>query len=372
MDKKIPELINKYLQREISDKEFQTLSEWIYRSESNKSSFEESLVSYKKSVVSRYAVSDILKKSNRRRRLLVIGASAAAVVLVGLFFSAVSVFNEKTIAEPFIAQKQIVLEGERKGVVLTTSGKSIELVKVAGTILPSGVAVTDSAIDYSKKEAATITPLTVEQSSIYVPKGERFQITLSDGTKLWMNADTKVDYPSAFVDSCRRIRVSGEVFLEVMHDKNRPFIVEVYDAEIKVLGTKFNISAYPEEDEIKTTLMEGSVSFQTDEMSTILVPNEQITINKNSSQYNVKHVEAERFCQWMDDIYHFNDVPLYDLAKLFNRVYAVEVIIQNDHSMNKRFTGTILKNIPYQEMFETIIKTTTLDYEIKEGKIIIW
>lgn len=368
MDKKISKLIDKYFQQTITDKEFRTLKEWVLSSDNNKESFKESLVHYKKTIVTQYVVDDILKKSKRSRFALMIGSAAA--VFIGLIFTAIFMFDRKKEEQTVVAEKVVVLEATKKGVILTTSGETIELEKAAGTILPSGVAVTDTNIDYSKKESV-VTSLIAEQSSISVPKGERFQITLSDGTKLWINADTKVEYPSFFSDSCRRIKVEGEVYLDVAHDKKRPFIVEVYDAEIKVLGTKFNISAYPEEENIKTTLLEGSVSFKTDEMSTILTPNEQLTINKLSSQYKIENVEAERSCQWMEDVYHFDEIPLIDLTKLFNRIYGVEVTIHNVLSMNKRFTGTILKSIPYPEMFEIIIKTTDVKYEIEKEKIVI-
>lgn len=371
MDKKITKLIYKYLQRTISDKEFRVLREWVYSSDSNREFFKESLVVYKKSIVSQYTVSDLLKKPKHRRRpFLIIGSAVAAAVFIGLIFSSIFMFSGVEVEQREVSEKIVVLEAEKKGVVLTTAGESVELQKIVGSVLPSGIAVTDTNIDYSKKIDAVV-PQKAELSSIYVPKGEKFQITLSDGTKLWINADTKVEYPSFFADSCRRIKVEGEVFLDVAHDKKRPFIVEVYDAEIKVLGTKFNINAYPEEESIRTTLVEGSVSFKTDEISTLLAPNEQITIKKHSPEYEIINVEAERSCQWMDDVHHFNEITLIDLAKMFNRIYGIEVTIRNVLLMNKRFTGTILKNIPYREMFETIIKTTDLEYEIEEGKIVI-
>lgn len=367
MDKKISKLIDKYFQQAITDKEFRALKEWVFSSDKNKEFFKETLVDYKKTIVTQYMVDDILKKPKRSRFALIVGSAA---VFIGLIFTAVFMFDGGKEEQTAVAEKIVVLEATKKGIILTTSQETIELGKAVGTILPSGVAVTDTNIDYSKKESG-VASLIAEQSSIYVPKGERFQITLSDGTKLWINSDTKVEYPSFFSDSCRRIKVEGEVYLDVAHDKKRPFIVEVHDAEIKVLGTKFNISAYPEEENIKTTLLEGSVSFKTDEMSTILAPNEQLKINKLSSQYTIKNVEAERSCQWMEDVYHFDEIPLIDLAKLFNRIYGMEVTIHNVLSMNKRFTGTILKSIPYHEMFEIIIKTTDVKYEIEKEKIVI-
>lgn len=368
MDKKISLLITKYLKQTISEQEYNQLQEWVMESDYNRADFKDALVKYKRSILYKYSISDTNKR--QQRRIFFINSAAAAMV-VGLMATTLFLFKTET-ASVVDSHKEdiIVLNAEKKGVVVTTSGKELELGEIIVGKLLDGVKATNNTLDYStvQDEPTAI----AQQTSIYVPKGEQFQVTLSDGTKLWINSDTKVEYPSVFVDSCRRIKVSGEVFLNVAHNKEKPFIVDVLGAEITVLGTKFNVMAYPQKDIIETTLLDGSVSFHQNDINTILAPNEQLTINRISCEYSISDVEAERYAEWMDGAYHFNEITLIELAELFNRAYGVEVIINNITSMQKRFTGTILTSIKYNEMFQLIMKTTDIRYELDEGHIEIW
>lgn len=210
-------------------------------------------------------------------------------------------------------------------------------------------------------------------NSLIVPRGKIFKIILSDGTKVWLNADTKITYPQKFLatEDTRTVVLDGEAFFEVAHNKEKPFIVKSNDLEIEVLGTRFNVSSYASSDQISTTLVEGSVKINNSMDSIpelILKPSYQAAFNKNSEKLEVFKVNTTDFTAWMDNKILFKNEPFKDLILNIERAYNVNVINQIPELENERFTGEF-----DEENIEDVIKTfsSRLDFRYKiENKTI--
>jgi len=213
-------------------------------------------------------------------------------------------------------------------------------------------------------------------NSLIVPRGKIFKIILSDGTKVWLNADTKISFPQKFLatEDTRTVMLDGEAFFEVAHNKDKPFIVKSNDLEIEVLGTRFNVSSYANSDQISTTLVEGSVKINHTKDSKnsieglILKPSYQAAFNKNNEKLEAFKVNITDFTAWMDNKILFRNEAFKDLVLKIERTYNVDIINQIPELKNERFTGEF-----DEESIEDIIQTfsSRLDFRYKiENKTI--
>lgn len=161
-----------------------------------------------------------------------------------------------------------------------------------------------------------------EYNTISTPRGGLYQITLTDGTRVWLNAASSVTFPVAFTGKERRVEVKGEVYLEVAPNAGMPFTVSVSGTEIEVLGTSFNVNAYPDEDALKTALLEGSVKVN---KSKILKPGQQSFYNLQSRQLRVSTVNTDQVMAWKNGLFNFKDAGLKTVMKQLERWYDIDV-----------------------------------------------
>lgn len=177
-------------------------------------------------------------------------------------------------------------------------------------------------------------------NTLYVPAGQRAQITLQDGTEVWLNAQSTLKYPSHFSKKNREVEITGEAFFDVAQEKKRPFIVSTQHIDMKVLGTQFNVYSYPDAGYIQTNLVEGSVKiYQTEneKNSVTLKPNEQVIIRGNnmtvSNTHNPEHM------LWKNGIYAFSNERLIVIIEKLQLYYDVKIVVEDPEIFNVRYTG---------------------------------
>ncbi len=167
-------------------------------------------------------------------------------------------------------------------------------------------------------------------NQLVVPVGKRSSVTFSDGTKIWVNSDTKVVYPVAFANEKREIFVEGEIFLEVSHDAKRPFIVKTKQMEIKVLGTKFNVSAYKNENNMQVVLVEGKVEVNTDNKNkSLLAPNQMFHYDGRLQKGKISTVDINDYVAWKDGYYQFHHESLNVILRKLSRYYGTLIYCDN-------------------------------------------
>lgn len=238
------------------------------------------------------------------------------------------------------------------------------------------------------------TPLVYNK--IIVPMGEKSQLVLSDGTKVWVNAGSSLKFPNRFDPNTREVWLEGEAFFEVAKDNSRPFFVRTSDLNIKVLGTKFNVKAYSDEGIIETTLVEGSVSLEpknkinNKENEILLQPNHKAIYVKNESSMVTeeikreiteplepkkiiisKPVEVEMATSWKDGKLIFEDETLESVAKKLERRYDVVINIDDDSIKLIKFSG-VLKNVSIEQAMKAIQVTSDFRFVVKGNKINIY
>lgn len=178
------------------------------------------------------------------------------------------------------------------------------------------------------------------ENKLHVPAGQRIKLTLQDGTTVWLNSHTTLTYPAIFDKKERRVAIDGEAFFIVAQDKHKPFIVSSQGIETKVLGTQFNICSYRKNNDVRTSLIEGSLQIYftgKENESIILSPNEQISIKNGTIK--VDTISHHDYFLWKEGIYSFKDELLVDILNKLQLYYDVRIIIRNPSINQEKYTG---------------------------------
>lgn len=176
--------------------------------------------------------------------------------------------------------------------------------------------------------------------SLFVPNGQRMSITLQDGTVVWLNAQTRLTYPTEFTEQERRIEIEGEAYLTVAKDTEKPFIVSSNGIEMKVLGTTFNIYSYPDETIRRISLLEGCLQVYDPQSGTegvVLKPNEQVVIE--GKKMLVEPIPYTDYFLWKDGIYSFYNEPLGNILKRLELYYDIEIEVRDTSILDWEYTG---------------------------------
>lgn len=210
-------------------------------------------------------------------------------------------------------------------------------------------------------------PLIVE-----VSKGQKANITLPDGSKVWLNSDSKLTYQNDFNKEKRELKLNGEAYFEVAPNPAKPFTVYADDLSVRALGTAFGIKAYKEDKVISSILMHGSVLVKTPDGDTILVPNERVQYNKELHKKNVTTVtNATDFTGWIHNELRFENESLEEIAKTIKRIYNVNVVFNSERLKKQRYTGTINNN-SLESIFNIISLTSPVVYKVDSQKVILF
>ncbi len=201
---------------------------------------------------------------------------------------------------------------------------------------------------FSKQMSATAL------NTLYVPAGQRIKLTLQDGTGVWLNSRTTITYPVVFNKNERRVSVEGEAFFEVTKNPHKPFIVTSQGVDMKVLGTKFNVDSYSNENELKTSLIEGSLQIMSPDKqkSVILKPNEQVTIK--GSLMNVSAIAHIDQFLWIKGIYSFTNEPLGNILKKLELYYDAKIIVEDPSISSWVYTGKFRQSDGLNEILRMI------------------
>jgi len=196
----------------------------------------------------------------------------------------------------------------------------------------------------------------IRYSEITIPFGQMSQLKLSDGTKVWLNSGTTLRYPEHFATDQRSVTIRGEAYFEVAKMAGKPFTVNTADMKVEVLGTSFNVLAYKEDAETAVTLVEGKVVVRNTEGKAIaeLKPGQMATKNKTETNVEIRNVKTAFYAAWIDGKLFFDDEPLDQIAVKLERWFNVDIVFANEHLKSHRFTGTILKNKPVDQIMQAL------------------
>lgn len=208
----------------------------------------------------------------------------------------------------------------------------------------------------------------VEQLSyhtIIVPRGGEYTLVLNDGSRVRLNADSELRFPIKFASNERKVFLKGEAYFEVQHDTTRPFRVDVYhDAMVEVLGTEFNINAYPENKKIFTTLVQGCVRVADTRSDSVIMlkPNQQAVLS--GGEITVREVDPEEYITWINGRFYFERMPLEEILLQLERWYDLQVFWTNESLKSYEFTGAVWRDNSIRQTLDMIEKTTDVHFSV--------
>lgn len=226
---------------------------------------------------------------------------------------------------------------------------------------------------FSKLENAT--QRTVQQFVVEVPSGAKSKVTFPDGSVVWLNSESKIEYDSDFAKSSRNVNLSGEGYFEVTKNKNVPFVVKTEKLSIKVLGTKFNLKSYEEDPDVKVTLKEGAVKVEQlvgDAHPVTLKPNQQVTYQKSEDSMQIDSVDASSIEAWRDGTIVFDKVSLIDIIRELKRLYNKPIQIEDDNLKHIIYYSDFKNDASIEKVIEILSSGNKFKYEVKPDYIRIY
>lgn len=208
---------------------------------------------------------------------------------------------------------------------------------------------------------------------ISVPKGGEYKVVLTDGTAVWLNSDSYLQYPLRFTGGKRRVFLEGEAYFEVAHDAGKPFIVETGGQKLTVLGTSFNISAYTDDARTLTTLVTGSVSVvnKASLEERMLVPGQQARLDGKTDLFEIAGVDVGQVLGWKNGLFVFDDQDLWQVMQKLARWYDVEVVFGNEEAKSIVFQGNLPRYNDLGTLLKTIEKISPATFEIKGNTVLV-
>ena len=309
--------------------------------------------------------------------------SAAAAVI---FFVSTTAFyflhrnNDRVTAQRQHSIQPIkdVLPGTNNAILTLDNGTTIVLDSVAnGTLARQGgikVLKLNGQIAYDKSGNVNLNAAPI-YNTITTARGNQYQVVLADGSKVWLNAASSIRFPAYFTGNERKVEITGEAYFEVAKDPTKPFKVFISSslgkldgAEIEVLGTHFNVNAYPEEEDVKTTLLEGSVKIKRGNNEQMLTAGQQARLTSDTITIK-KNVEVSQVVAWKDGFFVFDNSDIKMIMRQVARWYDVEVSFEGK-IQEEEYTGKVSRNVPLSN-FLKMLELNDINVKTEGRKITI-
>lgn len=371
----ISDLIAKYITGSLSEEEQELLNDWL-EDPYNKLQFDK--ITARENVKKNRADFELFNPeedwgkldrriSGTKRLIHWMGYAAAVLLPIGIalwaFLNSDTLFEvEQQLANEFALESEEVEIKMHDGEIYAIANDTA----IARTDL--NILVDSANIIYNIEKA----PEELRYNTVRIPKGRQYQLNLSDGTKVWLNADTRFRYPLAFVGDKREVYIeNGEVFFDVAKNKEKPFVVHFNNRQVKVLGTQFNVKSYNESDTDLITLAEGRIEVNNDNSSVELVPNQQAVIDRNNNHLKINMVDANIYTAWKNRRFLYRQEKLEEIMKDLARFYNIKVFYRNEDVKNEVFTLRLSQEDPFETILENFELTGKVQFEINRNNIII-
>jgi len=385
----LTKLIARKLSGDMSQDEESHFMKWLNESKENKRLFErlesEDYFDERLNIVAQFNVEEDWNKvrrviqsevdnSRRIRHVWMKVAQLAAAVLipVGIFIMLYTHVVDSDDADTPTLSHQIK-PGESKATLTLQSGeiyhidKNDTVINVAETQV--GISVDSVGVLYQINKKVELVEL--RYNTLETPRGGEFQLSLADGTRVWLNASTKLRYPERFGSNSREVYVEGEAYFEVATDKVRPFFVHFNNSRTEVLGTEFNIKAYADNPNSIVTLSEGRIRVTHEKEAIEMTPDHQLIINRKSNKFSHNEVDASLYSAWKDGKLVYQGVELEEILEDIARWYNVNVFYQNQGAKDVEFSLYLNRYEDFSRVLDVLQATGKVEFEEFENNIIV-
>lgn len=383
---RIQQLLQRYAQGQLTREEFDELFDWLHHADGEQvpglETIWDDINVGKRPVANGAELFDRIKNDPRYRssrprplfRQLRRYAAVAALFVLCCSLATWLYLNradrDAPIQSAAIHSAPVLEPGGNRATLEWASGGELELDDV-----PTGIAMHRGSAAYG--DGAVLgndVNRQIQQSEtlmLRVPRGGQYRITLEDGTIAWLNAGSSLQYPVRFADENRQVTLEGEGYFEVSKDPTRPFLVQCGNAVVTVLGTRFNVSAYPDDNQMVTTLAEGSVRVSRGTEQVMLRPDQAAIVNGNAeTPIRVKRVNAEAATAWTTGLFMFDRDAIPDVMKRISRWYDADIELQGSLE-DRTLGGTVSRYESVEQLLKVLALTGNFNYKIEGRRIIV-
>ena len=306
-----------------------------------------------------------------KRKLLfrTLSAAAALIVLLGAVYL-FSRSGKKPEQSPSLTRS--LAPGGNKAVLTLGDGTKITLDSTAnGLVSQQGsVRVVKTATDELSYQTTAGSANTVSYNTMETPRGGQYRLSLPDGTKVWLNSASSIRYPNIFTGDHRSVDITGEAYFEVANDSKRPFQVMTGNMQVQVLGTAFNLMAYPDEEEVLTTLVTGAVVVKKDQTTQVLKPGQQAILANGSSSFRTTTPDMGSVLAWKDGYFKFDNGGIATIMRQLARWYDVEIVYEGTPPA-EQFYGFLPRQENAAEILNALELTNNVHFRVEGKRIVV-
>ena len=310
-----------------------------------------------------------IRRRGRSRRLAWVRYAAAVLVLAGAGVAAWLAADRPEEPSGTVTVAQIE-PGKARAELILPEGRRVLLDEAAPDTVAGGLSRQGDTLSYQgtermpeEKAAAT--------HVLRIPRGGEYTVVLSDGTMVYLNAETELRYPVRFTGGERRVALKGEAYFDVVRDEARAFVVETEDMDVRVLGTSFGVRVYEGEEQALATLVEGRVMVDAGEGETELNPGQQAVFDKEGKNLAVREVDVEQFVGWKDGRLIFDNKPLSFILDELGRWYSFEVFYTSERLKEIRFSLNIEKHKDISQVLKFVERTGKVRFDVNGDTIVV-
>ena len=349
------------------------LEEWLAESEDNQREYEDIRrrlredLRQKEESLAPAAWKKTERRLPKRRTLRRIAQWAAAACVIFAMGAGAFLWMQAeeevpvTVSTNTKSYQAVLILGDGERVTLNDSTRQFITEKAGTRISTEG-----NTVRYEAQEESE----TTEMHTLLIPRGGEFHMELADGTQVWLNSESKLTYPARFTGRTREVAMEGEVCFQVAKNEAQPFIVRTGGMAVKVLGTVFNVDAYPDNGRIATTLVEGKVEIQAEDEKQTLLPDQQAVLEKGKG-IEVKKVYAEDYISWIGGVFHFTEASLEEIMQKLSRWYNFEFFFANADVKDAHFTLNIRRYENVSDILSKIEKTGRAHFNINGRTVVV-
>ncbi len=367
------ELISRKLNNKLTEQEEREFDSWLRASEKNRQYFRQAQSYHQKQIeeLDLDLVPDttvgFMQKLNHRNKVRALYRNlrvAAAIVLpLMLVGGTYWYFQNSRARTEQLAEQSPLAPIRTKAVLITTNGDELDLTSSGAELTDSvaGIQMRNDSLlglSYQTETASALTAF----NTLITPRGGEYKLTLADGTQVWLNCESELHYPVAFKGDVRKVSLKGEAFFDVTKSA-KPFIVETDEVNVRVLGTRFNVSAYPDEEAVQTTLTRGLVQVESEAAKVSLHPGDQAEYLRTDASLLRQAVDTTLYVGWIDGYFRFEGETLEQLMHNLSRWYDVDFRISAGVDRQKKLYGKLNRRDDFDVIMGMVSKIAGASFE---------
>lgn len=382
------EIVQRYLQGEASDQEKNLVEEWYHSFKDEEVIADSPEKNYREAVEKRMKqrllqsidmAHQVENKKLNSWKKYAVAAGLIGILGLSIYFFSINNDSKKAgyVKEMTKQNPQHkIIPGSNQATLTLADGTVVALdnstnKKIAQQKNISIITLANGQLTY-KINGKTVAPNADELfNTLSTPRGGQYQLTLSDGTEVWLNAASSIRFPIAFTGTERKVSITGEAYFEVTKNKFKPFIVSTKTGNVKVLGTHFNVNAYTDEETMATTLLEGSVQVNSilTKKEALIKPGEQAMLGKSGTISIDSHAHTEEIMAWKNGMFLYKSTDLKTILRQISRWYNVD--IQYNGQAPLRFTGQLSRQDALPDFLKKLELTDAVKFNINDHNIIV-